>query len=185
MVQIGRARQVAGIVLPGLPATPELRQFPQPALAPGGVFRGTPQGIGMGMGQVVPTFVRPYHLAEIYGAPRKVNVAGLDTGRRYARVEPIPIRPVMYRPNIPKVRIVQAPKRVVVNPRPIVPAPPGPNLPRLPRLPVPQPMQMVVKPITPPVKGGDVGGLLSSTSPWAGSIAFSSGRTFEETSKLY
>lgn len=149
MVQIGRQRQVAGIVLPRLPPRPEIPRFPTAALAPRGVF------------------------------------PGLDTEMPGMRLQPIPIRPTIVRPRYPVIRIVQAPKRIIINPRPVLPAPPGPNLPRLPRLPEPQPMQLRVRPILPPVKNGDLGGLLSSTSPWAGNIAFSSGRTFEESSKLY
>jgi len=151
------------------------------------VFGGPPQGIGMGMGQITSTFVRPSHTLEIYPTSRvKINYANLDSGMdRRMRVTPIPFRPTIQRPNMPVITIRTAPKRIVVNPRPIVPAPPGPNLPRLPRLPEPQPMQLMVKPVTPPVKGGDMGGPLSSTSPWNASIAFSSGRTFEEASKLY
>ena len=174
-------------MMPPLPPRPRLRVFPSPQLAPAGVFGGMPQGIGMGMGQVNPTFVRPFHTLEIYPTSRvKINYAALDSGNNQRmRVEPIPIRPTIVRPNMPTITLRATPKRIVVNPRPIVPAPPGPNLPRLPRLPEPEPMKLMVKPVTPPVKGGDMGGPLSSTSPWNASIAFSSGRTFEEASKLY
>ena len=137
---------------------------------------------GIVLPRLPPTPVLP-KLPEPALAPR--GLYGLDTNFPGTKLEPIPVRPKMYRPKIPRVTIKQAPKRIIVNPRPIIPAPGGPNLPRLPRLPEPEPMQLRVKPVTPPVKGGDMGGPLSSTSPWAGNIGFSSGRTFEEAGKLY
>ena len=158
---------------------------------------------GQGLDPSESIDVRPSHMMEMYGAPKSVNVSGMDIMRPETRLNSLPtvhsvdavyggnpysskrhdfIRPTPAQVNIPQVRVPKTVRKEPIIQMPIIPAPPRIKMPRIPRVDA-APVQVEAKRVLPPVTGDDLGigahgKLLGTTKKSMGPIGISAGRSF-------
>jgi len=158
---------------------------------------------GQGLDPSESIDVRPSHMMEMYGAPKSVNVSGMDIMRPETRLNSLPtvhsvdavyggnpysskrhdfIRPTPAQVNIPQVRVPKSVRKEPIIQMPIIPAPPRIKMPRIPRVDA-APVQVEAKRVLPPVTGDDLGigahgKLLGTTKKSMGPIGISAGRSF-------